>query len=479
MGVAFFFAALLGLRVGLPGTSASPVWVAAGVSLAGALLFGRHVLIGVFIAAVLAEQTVNPLPLSVALAAANVAEPLIAVTALQYFAHGRCDLLQIRDTAVLLVFGAGVGAAVSATLGVSAIFVAFALDGSVYAVNWFTWWLGDVSGLILVTPMLVYLVRQPYSRPSPGRLVQGVLLVVATGVVAQLAFSGATDRVWALPALFLIMLLIIWTAFSFGPRVSMLSVDLVAAVAVVGAVHLRGPFMGASLNTTLLSFQAAMCALGIAVLILATLVNQRHEAMLAVEASRDVLEQKVRERTAELEELATHDPLTGLLNRRAFADALKRAVGQARRGHVSALLYGDLDDFKDCNDTLGHAGGDAALVAVAEALSAEVRSADAVARLGGDEFGVLLDGATLPGALVVGERMCARVEELSISVGVGMGMSAGLVAVDGARDLEDVMVAVDRAMYAAKARRAGPKVVVVETTSDEGGGAGPAPHPVT
>jgi hypothetical protein len=74
VGVAFFFAAVLGLRVGLPDTSASPVGIAADVSLAGTLLFGRHVLIGVFVAAVLAEHTINPLPLSLALAAAHVIE---------------------------------------------------------------------------------------------------------------------------------------------------------------------------------------------------------------------------------------------------------------------------------------------------------------------------------------------------------------------------------------------------------------------
>lgn len=135
VGLLFYLAALLGLRVGLPGTSASPVWIAAGVSLAGALLFGRHVLIGVFIAAVLAERTVNPLPLSVALAAANVVEPLIAATALKRFAHRRRDLLRPRDTAVLRAFGAGLGAALSATVGISAIFLSFGLERSVFVVN--------------------------------------------------------------------------------------------------------------------------------------------------------------------------------------------------------------------------------------------------------------------------------------------------------------------------------------------------------
>jgi len=467
---------LLGLRVGLPGTSASPVWIAAGVSLAGALLFGRHVLIGVFIAAVLAEHTVNPLPLSLALAAANVIEPLIAATALKRFVHRRCDLLHPRDTAVLLVFGAGLGAALSATVGICAIFLSLGLESSAIVVNWFTWWLGDVSGIILVTPLLVYLVRQPYRMPAPARVSLGVLLVLATGVVGQIAFSGSIERVWALPAQFVIILLVIWTAFGFGPRISMISVDLVATLAVVGAVRLRGPFMGSSLNTTLLSLQVAMCALGIAVLILATLVNQRAEALLAVEASRDLLEQKVRERTAQLEELATHDPLTGLLNRRGFAQVLSRAVAQARRGRVSALLYGDLDEFKVCNDALGHAGGDAALVGVADALRAEARSVDAVARLGGDEFAVLLDGAKLPAALAVGERICGRIEELSVSVGARMGMSAGLAVVDGTLEADGLLGAADRAMYSTKARPDGPRVIVAGTDApldapDHGAGA--------
>ena len=88
-----------------------------------------------FIAAVLAERTVNPLPLSVALAAANVVEPLIAATALKRFAHRRRDLLRPRDTAVLRAFGAGLGAALSATVGVSAIFLSFGLERSVFVVN--------------------------------------------------------------------------------------------------------------------------------------------------------------------------------------------------------------------------------------------------------------------------------------------------------------------------------------------------------
>jgi len=450
VGVVFFAAAMLGLRVGLPGTSASPVWIGAGVSLAGALLFGRHVLIGVFVAAVLAEWTANALPLSVALAVANVVEPLIAATALRRYCGLRCDLLHTRDTVVLLVFGAGLAAATSATIGACSLGVALDLDAAAVRLNWFTWWLGDVSGLILIAPLIVYFVRQPHRWPAWPRALEGAVLVSATAAVGLTALTGTLERVWALPAQFLIMVLIIWTAFSLGPSVSMLSVNIVAAVSVLSAVRMRGPFIGSSLNTTLLSLQAAMCALAVAVLMLATLVEQRRQALLAADATLEELEVRVRERTAQLEELATHDGLTGLMNRRAFDALLVRAIHQARRGHISALLYGDLDGFKGFNDAHGHLAGDRALVAVADILRDEARDADVVARLGGDEFAVLLDGAHVDGAATVSSRIDARVARLGGEFGSGLGMSIGLVAIDGRQDADGVLAAADGAMYEKK-----------------------------
>ncbi len=451
VGAVFYVAALVGLRVGLPGTSASPVWIAAGVSLAGALLFGRHVLVGVFVAAVLAESTVNSVPLAFALAAANVVEPLIAATALQRLSRDRCDLLHGRDTAVLLVFGAGIGTAVSATIGAVALGVALDLDAATVSLNWFTWWLGDVGGLLLVAPLIVYLARQPYAWPGWPRVVEGVLLVCGTAAIGLVALTGLVDRVWALPAQSLIMVLIIWTAFSLGPLVSMLSLNIVAVVTVIAAVRMRGPFVDSGLNTTLLSLQAAMCSLAVAVLILATLVEQRKEAIQAAETGRAELEVKVLERTAQLQELATHDELTGLVNRRAFGALLAQAVRRARRGHVSALLYGDLDGFKAFNDAHGHAEGDRALVGVAIILRKEARDADAVARLGGDEFAVLLDGASASGAAVARDRITGRVAALGAEMGSGLGVSIGIAPVDGRLEEDGLLAAADAAMYAVKA----------------------------
>ena len=89
--------------------------------------------------------------------------------------------------------------------------------------------------------------------------------------------------------------------------------------------------------------------------------------------------------------LADHDTLTPVLNRRAFVRELSRTIAYCRRyGATAAVLYLDLDGFKAVNDQFGHPAGDAALVRIAELLTAHVRESDVVARLGGDEFAVLL-----------------------------------------------------------------------------------------
>ena len=151
--------------------------------------------------------------------------------------------------------------------------------------------------------------------------------------------------------------------------------------------------------------------------------------------------------------LALHDPLTDLSNRHAFEESLARTVSRARRGAPSSLLLLDLDNFKIVNDALGHPAGDRVLVELACLVVALVRPGDEVARFGGDEFAVLLEGVPLEGAKITAERLRQSVDEHRFVVGdraFDLGVSVGVVPVDGSTDAAALMALADTALYTAK-----------------------------
>jgi diguanylate cyclase (GGDEF)-like protein/PAS domain S-box-containing protein len=152
---------------------------------------------------------------------------------------------------------------------------------------------------------------------------------------------------------------------------------------------------------------------------------------------------------------ATHDPLTGLLNRQAFDEHLRGLLAAPRgTGIRHCLLYMDLDQFKLVNDTCGHLAGDELLRRIAAYLVEEVRDGDLVARLGGDEFGVLLPGCPVEPGRRIAERIHRAIggsrfdwQDKSFAVGV----SIGLVPIQpGADNLAQVLSAADHACYVAK-----------------------------
>ncbi|MBK7250031.1 MAG: PAS domain S-box protein [Gammaproteobacteria bacterium] len=152
---------------------------------------------------------------------------------------------------------------------------------------------------------------------------------------------------------------------------------------------------------------------------------------------------------------ASHDALTGLINRREFDNRLQAAVQSARSGTAQyALLYVDLDQFKLVNDTCGHQAGDRLIRDVTALLQPRVRASDTIARLGGDEFGILLANCTREHAESVAESVRQAIREFRFvwgSSSLSIGASIGVVAID--RDTESVTAALsaaDIACYAAK-----------------------------
>ena len=199
------------------------------------------------------------------------------------------------------------------------------------------------------------------------------------------------------------------------------------------------------------------------------MLDELEGSQLALQAARDNLEKLVEARTnalvsvnnelteekEKIKHLAYHDYLTGLPNRMQFRDRLTVAITQARANNeMLAVIFLDLDRFKEINDTLGHNAGDEVLKVIAGRLRGSLRQSDVVARLGGDEFILLMPGIQCKKSVdLVIEKIISAIEqplivqeqEFVVSASVGVAIFP-----DMAMEIDDLLEAADKNMYAVK-----------------------------
>lgn len=183
------------------------------------------------------------------------------------------------------------------------------------------------------------------------------------------------------------------------------------------------------------------------------LLNNDRKLVGAIISIRNITSERLAEK--KLRYLATHDALTGVPNRLLFEEAIGRAVAKAKRGQISAILFIDLDNFKEVNDTLGHEAGDNLLVSVSGILRSNLREGDLLARLGGDEFVVLLDGASAEEAVIVAEKLRSLVNEKELCLVhyqycCNISLSIGVAVIDGTLPVHKLLSLADMALYKAK-----------------------------
>jgi diguanylate cyclase (GGDEF)-like protein len=434
VAAAYFGSGKAGLQLAFANESVTAVWPPTGLALAAVLLWGYRMWPAIAAGAFLANiTTAGPVWAVSGIALGNTLEALVGAYLLRHFADFRPSLARVSDVVALVVYAACCSTAVSATIGVASLSAAGLVETGETVATWRTWWLGDATGDLIVAPALLVLASRPSLPRQPRLAAEAAVLVAALAAITVVTFS--IDE----PLIYLVFPVLFWIALRFQQPGMVVATLIVSGVAVWFTARGHGPFIGGSADAELLRAQTFVGVASITGLLLAALATERERV------------------EARLRRLADRDSLTGLLNRRRFAEELERWIAHcARYGDTGAVLVMDVDALKMVNDLAGHAAGDDLLSHVAIVLEERVRDTDVVARLGGDEFAVLLPSTDRERATAVAKGLLERVHE-RVRVGTSDGdvrasLSVGVCAFSDEAELtpDEILVRADRAMYRVK-----------------------------
>ncbi|HTB06292.1 MAG TPA: MASE1 domain-containing protein [Bacteroidia bacterium] len=305
----YFFAARLGLLLQLGHTNASPVWPPSGIAFTALLIFGIELWPGILLGALLANISVFSsnqvapkhiiLLMSGGIAIGNTLETVIGYYLIKYF---KCQqiLSKSRDFAmffiIVLVMCLSSSILGSLILGANNI-----ISWQDYKTVWFTWWTGDVSGIIILTPALLAWWKPKRREWDTASVVQVILLFVVL-----IMYLGAIFGEW-LPIgfnkakIFIIFFIITWCVFRMSQRQLSLVILLISSYSIYSTFIGSGPFIDASPNLSLISLQVFLCVISISMMFLSTTLNARRISEEELKVLNAGLEAKVAERTHALE----------------------------------------------------------------------------------------------------------------------------------------------------------------------------------
>ena len=321
----------------------------------------------------------------------------------------------------------------SATFGVTSLYLGGFVPRGNFASVWCTWWLGDAVGAIVVAPLLLLWIANPRVTWNRRQLAELFILFLSLSFIGWVVFGGRFQSEFRhYPLAFLWIPILIWAAFRFGQRETATAIFLLAGIAIWGTLRGFGPFITQTPNTSLLMLQAYMGVNAITALSVAAEVSERKRA-----------EEKVRA-------MAVSDPLTGLGNYRRLLEALDAEIKRTdRTGRPFALLLLDLDGLKKINDAHGHLVGSRALCRLGDILRIYCREVDVATRYGGDEFAIVLPETEFHAARFVADRIRERLSldgelpRLSVSVGIAICPEDG-------ETTKELLNSADAGLYAEK-----------------------------
>src|SRR3954466_181124 len=280
LAITYYAAAQLGYALEFAGPVAAIVWLPVGVAIAALYLAGVRFWPGVLIGDLLANDY-GALPLGAAFGqtCGNMLEVVGAALAISMLVRRGSPLGSVTRLGRLLAALAA-ATAVSATIGTGSLFLGGVVEGSSVPSVWRTWWLGDLSGALIVVPLALAWYRRPAPGWMRGRVREAVLLLVALGVLGELALRSHR------PLTYLVFPPMIWAALRFGQRGATLAIAIVVGLAVWNTTHYFGPFSFDSITRSVLSTQLFIAVSAVSALAMAAVVSEREAFAAGLRASR-------------------------------------------------------------------------------------------------------------------------------------------------------------------------------------------------
>jgi PAS domain S-box-containing protein len=301
IGLIYFALALVGLKLASINPSVSPIWPSTGLAFAAILLRGIRVWPAILIAAFAANLTAaGSVGTSLAIGGGNAVEGLIGAYLITRFSDGKQTFDSPGGVArfALLSF---LPTAMGATIGVISLMGGGLVDRSVLGLIWLTWWLGDLAGALLVTPVIVLWAAADIRRMSHRKLFESIVILCVACAIGLIAFSPVFDTAERrVPLGFLAVLPLLWSALRRGPRDTATSTLVLAGFAVWGTLAGSGPFDRDTLNESFLLLLTFMIGVTVPSLALSADAAMRRRTEDELRAVHDDLNRRVAARTADL-----------------------------------------------------------------------------------------------------------------------------------------------------------------------------------
>jgi signal transduction histidine kinase/CheY-like chemotaxis protein len=288
----YIVAGKFALKLAFVNASASPVWPPAGIALAALLVLGYRIWPAIFIGAFVVNfWTTLTIVSSIGIACGNTLEAIFGAWLVNSFANGIRVFDRPQDV-FKFALAALISATVSPTLGVTSLALTGFAQWSNFSTIWSTWWLGDVSGDLIVAPLLVlWSVPVSQRKWNQKEAIEVSVLLLLLVLLSEIVFGGwlpISARNY--PLSFICGPIVIWTAFRFTPRETATGIFILSAIAIWGTLHGFGPFVLRTENQSLLMLQAWTAALTITAMAIAAAISERNRAQAAIEQQKDEVE---------------------------------------------------------------------------------------------------------------------------------------------------------------------------------------------